>query len=449
MNFGNSRNAAKTGYGSDQNRNGFTKMRNIIAVLLLSLLLAGCGGVEKLSNRDFADVYRKNSKLIEPDFAVYHLDDLKTEIHFRINTDPLVYVENPRDGKFTGSVKIAYKLYEDFESRTLIDSASTVIEDETDEVEEKNIYGKFDLKIPSGKDYVLLVTTGDENRDRQTQELINVQKTSALSRQNYKVINIKTGHILFRDYINAEDEVQIEYNMLTPVSKLEIDYFDKSFPVTPPPFALDVDGPPTMRPASSKKLRMNDENKATFKPEKPGLYHFKASDESLEGLTLFYFDDKFPTIKNVEEMASALRFITSKNEYEQINNHDNLKVAVDSFWLNTAGSKTRARELIKAYYNRVQNANLFFTSYKEGWKTDRGIIYMIFGPPNMVYKSAQSEAWVYGEANNHLSVNFVFNKTKSPFTDNNYMLRRSPNYKNPWYRAVETWRQGRVSALDY
>lgn len=425
------------------------QMKKYIAVLVLVIILGGCGGVEKLSNRDFADVYRKNSKLIEPDFAVYHPGDMKTEVYFRINTEPLVYVENPRDGKFTGKVKIAYKLYEDFESRTLIDSASTVIEDETEEISEKNIYGKFDLKIPSGKDYVLLVTTGDVNRDRQMQNLINVQKTSELTRQNFKVTDEKTGHLLFRNYVNSDDQLIIEYNMLHPAAALKIDYFDNTFPVTPPPFALDVDGPPTMRPASTKSLRLNDENKTSFKPDKFGLYHFKVSDESLEGLTLFYFDDKFPTIKNVTEMASALRFITSKKEYEEINNHQSLKTAVDSFWLNTAGSKTRARELIKAYYNRVQNANVFFSSYKEGWKTDRGIIYMIFGPPNMVYKSAQSEAWVYGEANNHLSVNFVFNKNKSPFTDNNYMLRRSPNYKNPWYRAVETWRQGRVSALDF
>lgn len=424
-------------------------MKHYIAGLVITAFLVGCSSVEKLSNRDFADVYRKNSKLIDPDFAVYHLDDLKTEIYFKINTESLVYVENPREKTFTGKVKIAYRLYENFESRTLIDSASTVIEDETEEVKEKNIYGKFELKIPSGKDYVLLVTSGDVNRDRQTQNLIDIQKTSALTRQNFKVTDKKTGHMLFRNYIHADDVIQIEYNMLTAAADLKIDYFDNSFPVTPPPFALDVDGPPSMRPASSKALRLSGENKATFSPDAFGLYHFKVSNESLDGLTLFYFDDKFPIIKNVSEMASALRFITSKNEYEAINEHRNLKTAVDSFWLNTAGSKTRARELIKAYYNRVQNANVFFSSYKEGWKTDRGIIYMIFGPPNMVYKSAQSEAWVYGEANNHLSVNFVFNKTQSPFTQNNYMLRRSPNYKNPWYRAVETWRQGRVSALDF
>ncbi len=424
-------------------------MKYRFTFLFLTVLLVGCGGVDKLSNKDFSDVYRKNAKLIEPDFSVYHINDLKTEVNFRINTTPLVYIENPKDNKFTGKVKIAYKLYENFESRNIIDSASTIIEDVTKEVEEKNIHGKIELKIPSGRDYFLLVTTGDVNRDRTTQQLIKVEKTGELTRQNFKVTNKKSGLVFFRNYVTPNDELEIEYNMLAAVSALEVDYFDKSFPVTPPPFVLNPDSPPSMKPKPLKSLRLNSDNKAAFKVDKPGIYHIKASTEKLDGLTFFYFDDKFPTIKNVREMASALRFITSKKEYEEITNHRQMKTAVDSFWLNTAGSKTRARELIKAYYNRVQNANMFFTSYKEGWKTDRGIIYMIFGPPNMVYKSADNEAWVYGEANNHLSVNFVFDKAKSPFTDNNYMLRRSPTYKNPWYRAVETWRQGRVSALDY
>ena len=42
-------------------------------------------------------------------------------------------------------------------------------------------------------------------------------------------------------------------------------------------------------------------------------------------------------------------------------------------------SLERAKELIKNYYGRLQHANLFFTSYLEGWKTDRGMIFMIFG----------------------------------------------------------------------
>ena len=39
----------------------------------------------------------------------------------------------------------------------------------------------------------------------------------------------------------------------------------------------------------------------------------------------------------------------------------------------------KAKSLIAIYYNRIQNANLHFTTFKEGWKTDRGMIYVVFG----------------------------------------------------------------------
>jgi hypothetical protein len=97
--------------------------------------------------------------------------------------------------------------------------------------------------------------------------------------------------------------------------------------------------------------------------------------------------------------------------------------------------------MIKLYYNRVMDANRFFTSYLEGWKTDRGIIYIIYGPPNVVYKGRNVEGWVYGEDKNMLSINFTFRKLDNPFTDNDYSLTRSPAYKDGWYIAVDNWRR--------
>ena len=39
----------------------------------------------------------------------------------------------------------------------------------------------------------------------------------------------------------------------------------------------------------------------------------------------------------------------------------------------------------EGYYRRVRFANEEFTQYKDGWKTDRGMIYILFGPPNQVF----------------------------------------------------------------
>src|SRR5205085_2026998 len=81
--------------------------------------------------------------------------------------------------------------------------------------------------------------------------------------------------------------------------------------------------------------------------------------------------------------------------------------------LGIGGSNERARELLKRYYGRVKEANRNFTSYCEGWKTDRGMIFIIFGPPVNVYHSRRDEVWVYGNEANPGALRFIFNKLEN------------------------------------
>ena len=120
------------------------------------------------------------------------------------------------------------------------------------------------------------------------------------------------------------------------------------------------------------------------------------------------------------------------------------------YFLNVCkGNQTLAKQIIKSYYKRVADANKLFSTYKEGWKTDRGVIYIVFGPPSIVYRSMQGESWTYGEESNYRSLTFNFTMINNPFTNNDFTLERTTVYKNPWYRAVDSWRQGKVASLDY
>jgi GWxTD domain-containing protein len=136
-----------------------------------------------------------------------------------------------------------------------------------------------------------------------------------------------------------------------------------------------------------------------------------------------------------------VRYLTDGEEYKEIFNSQFPKESLDGFWLKNSGSIDKALEMIREYYNRVEIANHLFVSFCEGWKTDRGIIYLIFGPPNVVYRSDTEEQWTYGEANNYRSLQFVFYKVLNPFTDNDYVLQRQSNYKPYWYNAVQQWRR--------
>jgi hypothetical protein len=97
--------------------------------------------------------------------------------------------------------------------------------------------------------------------------------------------------------------------------------------------------------------------------------------------------------------------------------------------------------MIKRYYNRVVDANVFFSSYHEGWKTDRGLIYIVFGPPRIVYYSDEAEEWIYGEEGHSNSIKFRFYRIENPFTDNDFILEKSAGYREKWYEAVNMWRR--------
>ena len=96
---------------------------------------------------------------------------------------------------------------------------------------------------------------------------------------------------------------------------------------------------------------------------------------------------------------------------------------------------------MRSYFRRVELANYYFTSYKEGWKTDRGMIYIIFGLPDEVFKFSDREVWNY----NNASYKVTFNFAKSPtiFGPDNFVLIRQKKYQTTWYEVIDLWRNAR------
>lgn len=62
---------------------------------------------------------------------------------------------------------------------------------------------------------------------------------------------------------------------------------------------------------------------------------------------------------------------------------------------------TQRNEAYEQYYQRIEYANATFRSYTEGWLTDMGMAYIIFGPPNNTERQAYRsdgrvvEIWYY------------------------------------------------------
>jgi len=170
---------------------------------------------------------------------------------------------------------------------------------------------------------------------------------------------------------------------------------------------------------------------------------YKARDFSIKS-------KNYPSVKTARELARPLYYLMSKKEYNKMlsyNSPDSIKRAMDHFWLEHIGNAQTAKSVIKMYYERVEEANKQFSNFKEGWKTDLGYIYILFGPPWYVEQSLDIMKWSYSYNREDPRYNYLFQKPKMrsefyPF--DNYLLQRNQYYYNVEYQQRQLWLTGTI-----
>ncbi len=120
--------------------------------------------------------------------------------------------------------------------------------------------------------------------------------------------------------------------------------------------------------------------------------------------------------------------------------------AFDRFWGDRIPDRRLAASTVRAYAERVVEANGLYSNQKEGWKTDQGMAYVLFGPPQRVERAFRSERWIYG-AGPVSGLALEFEATEDlpdgwPYEV--WVLRRGPAYDVAWQRARRAWRRGDV-----
>src|SRR5699024_4398172 len=132
-------------------------------------------------------------------------------------------------------------------------------------------------------------------------------------------------------------------------------------------------------------------------------YRFKATsakeDDELYKARDFGVKYKYyPALKTPRALARPLAYLMGEDEYEElmsISDPQKLKRAVDKFWLKHIGNEAEAKQVIEKYYRRVVEANKQFSNFKAGWKTDPGMIYILFGPPWYIDDRLDQMRWSY------------------------------------------------------
>jgi len=248
--------------------------------------------------------------------------------------------------------------------------------------------------------------------------------------------NAETGLPLFRNYVRVNEPFLIsQYNVAQPG---ELKRYEANFNPALPPMA----SPPKNVSPSLKKLQTFSFLDHTISLTETGLYGMEIGGKNVGGLLVE--SAEFPELTSAQDLIQPLIYLTTSEERNKLYQAKDPKAAVDKFWLGISSNQNDARRLIRTYYERVSTANQLFSAHKAGWLTDRGMLYLIFGFPNIVNRYSTYEEWTYTANFVHNEIRFVFLKKENTFTQNHYELVRSPYYESVWYDMVEQWRKGTI-----
>ncbi len=217
----------------------------------------------------------------------------------------------------------------------------------------------------------------------------------------------------------------------------------------PSPFAVPFPPMETRLAEVPKEVAL--ENRGDFLSNIPktlndeGYYFFQSDSTAKTGLLLRTVHDAFPKVKDWNEMVDMVTYISTKKEHETLLAAQDKKKALDAYWYNLTRNEEAAKGLIRNYFKMVEFANILFTDFKEGWKTDRGMVYIIMGPPQEVNFYEDREVWSYAGIDDTSKIRFTFTRVKTILSPHFYTLNRSRAYQPIWFKNISQWRSGRMA----
>ncbi len=416
-------------------------MKKFVFITLLLLgIIFGCS-TEKNSKPyhysvDLSNLYKPGATTLYPKFVAYNVNDSETIVFNYFYLPQLLFL--PKHNTWEAKILIKYLITPSLDNRTVLDSVSKILVIHKNKMQQSISFPiEFTYKDTS---MLLNIFVKDLYRDKSSLNFIYLDKKHKNSLQNFLLKYADNLQPVFSNVIYPNYNYIIEHNSDTP--KIFVYHYplDRSLPK--PPFYI---GSRTKKIYADTTFSIKEREKFAF--NKPGVYLFSVDSLDQHGKTVLLVDNYFPVVQLASQMIPPLCYITTTYEYKKLLQAYSPKLTVDSFWLSRSQDPDRAKQLIKIYYNRVFFANLYFTSYKPGWATDRGMIFIIFGPPQYMYKHDNSEIWYYYNPMQGNYVKFYFYKNKNHLSDNDFILKPDPDYRGLWKHAVKQWRSGTVPQI--
>jgi GWxTD domain-containing protein len=419
-------------------------LKAIARIGILSLLLFSCSNSRDIvSNKNSNKVLEREQKFLSSETIVCHKNANTSELHYKINTKGFLYKKTSNEINFTAKFVIKCKLYLEGKSKNLVDTANVYLNDVDGLQREKIMLGKINFNTAQIGKYELDLQIVDLNGSANKTWKLNFERKEKNDVNYFYLITVKDSIPVFNQILKPNTEYYL-INNAPENNAIRIEHYYNSRSLPPPIFSEEDDTESNLSLDSFYVVNTKLNNK--IKCNKEGIYKFYLGEDISNTYKRgVLFNKSFPKVGDYEVMIASMRFILNKEEYKNLVTATDKQAAVEKQWLTFAGSADRAEKVIKSYYGRVESANREFTSNIEGWKTDKGLVKIIFGSPDRINNLYNRELWVYYIGGNYSQVVFEFYREDS---SKEYALTRSQNFKDLWYYAVDTWRQGRAFLRD-
>lgn len=440
-------------------------MNKIISfgIYLLSFLLAAtclvmnsCRTTQNaIDSKDLSYLYNPTKSSMKLRYSVLNESDQSSVLSVKFFASDLFFSEANPKGIPTAELLVSVKLYDITSGRVLKDTSSYNLGIVKEKTKPEYVY-KVPLSVEPGANYMAEVKILDKLRVQVIHSFVPFNTISPDNRYNFFARGHFQKNELFNPVLRVNEYVNLVYSR-KPVDSLFISFYKQLRDVPYPPSMLLPEKVIDYDPDTLVAIAYSDTVPIMF--PRNGVYFCSVERKLSEGFTFYNFGEAFPAMTTPEGMIETLAYLASEDEMNTLRTAVRSKVALDDFWIKCAGNIEKARELIRIYYTRILYSNYYFTSFKEGWRTERGMIYTIYGPPDKVYKASDGESWGYRKpviktswgGNVHLSKDYLwfnFRIREEKFSDNDFYLSRSETLVTLWDKAIASWRKGLVFRLD-
>jgi len=416
-------------------------VNRLLLFFVIVLLVISCKVNEQVVPRNLERIYDPSGSAIHPEINTYNNSDTSSVLIEKIFAGELLFNQANPENKMQARLDVIWFLYELGDKQHFVDSLTTTFIFERND-NKKYYLIEIPVKTQKGKDYFLEIINIDKNRKNSQYAFQRIDRSREYNLKDYLVLNKNSGRFLTEPYIKNDIPFSIKL-------------YDKAFDSLNVFFYKPdnkIPSPPTLKDDFRNNFEVYDSiwvcyfdslNIKDFTEE--GMYYFTFENEPVNGVPLFRFSSNFPVVRTPRDLIMPLAYFGYNDSISANDSIGKLsKLAIDNFWLGKAKNIDKSRELIKTFYNRVLFANIYFSSFKAGWQTDRGMIYIIYGLPDYLHKSGNEEKWIYNPTGIGSGISFTFKYYENPFSLNHYILDREKLKSAGWDEAIEVWNKGEV-----